>query len=192
MDEILKNMDIAKSDRLINSALEEFSIYPYEKASTNNIVKNARISKGLLYHYFTNKKRLYDSLSAFALNLVVDKINNNIDWDNGDFFVRIKQIVSIKMEITKQYPHIYDFIILYYKNMTINEVKELSKEVTPDLMQKVYTMTQKVYTYNIDYSLFTDDIDIKKALSIINWTFEKSQVQKVGVNSLSALATANR
>ena len=56
MEKIFKNIDIEKRDRIINSALEEFSKNRFEKASTNNIVKNANISKGLLFHYFANKK----------------------------------------------------------------------------------------------------------------------------------------
>ena len=62
MDEILKNIDAEKRDRIINSAIDEFAMYPYEKASTNNIVKNAGISKGLLFHYFENKQELVQHL----------------------------------------------------------------------------------------------------------------------------------
>ncbi len=109
---------------------------------------------------------LYESLKTFALNLVAKKINDEIDWNNGDFFIRMKQVVSIKMEVTNQYPHIYDFIILFYKNKTIDEIKKISNKISPDLIKKVYA-------HNIDYSLFKEDIDLKKALSIIMWTLEK-------------------
>jgi AcrR family transcriptional regulator len=44
MEEILKNMGEEKRNRIINSALEEFSKNSFEKASTNNIVKKAGIS----------------------------------------------------------------------------------------------------------------------------------------------------
>ena len=39
MNEILKNMDAEKRDRIINAALEEFAKNGFDKASTNNIVK---------------------------------------------------------------------------------------------------------------------------------------------------------
>jgi len=160
-------MDPEKRDRIINSAFKEFSFNSYQKASTNKIVADANISKGLLFHYFSSKQVLHEHLRTFAINLVVNKINTEIDWENGDFFERIKKIVAIKMEVTHQYPHIYDFIINFYKEKTIDEIKEMSsKEFSPDLLQKVYAD-------NIDYSLFNKDIDIKKAMSIINWTLEK-------------------
>ena len=43
-----------KQDRMINAALLIFSKAPYKHASTDDIVKEARISKGLLFHYFGN------------------------------------------------------------------------------------------------------------------------------------------
>jgi AcrR family transcriptional regulator len=166
MSELFEKIDSEKRDRIINSALKEFSFNSYEKASTNKIVTDANISKGLLFHYFKNKKQLYDSLLNYTIKLVVTTINESIDWDNGDFFERIKQIVKVKMQMTNKYPHIYDFLIVLYKGKTIEEIKEMSKEFSPDLMEKVYT-------YNIDYSLFSDEIDIQKSMSIIMWTLER-------------------
>ncbi len=46
MNDIIQSIDPEKRDRIINAAIEEFSSFPYEKASTNHIVKNAGISKG--------------------------------------------------------------------------------------------------------------------------------------------------
>ena len=91
LQEILKNMDEVKRDRIINSAIDEFAKYPYAKASTNNIVENAGISKGLLFHYFGNKKDLYDKLSRFVFNKLSDEIKANIDWEQTDILERIKQ-----------------------------------------------------------------------------------------------------
>lgn len=166
MSELFEKIDVDKRDRIINSAMKEFSFNSYEKASTNKIVAGAGISKGLLFHYFKNKKQLFDSLLNYSINLVVQEINKNIEWENGDFFNRIKQVVKIKIKMTHKYPHIYDFVMLLYKSKTIDEIKEMSKEFSPDLMQKVYT-------YNIDYSLFNEEHDMQKSMSIIMWTLEK-------------------
>ena len=47
-----------KQVRIINACLAEFAANGYDKASTNSIVMKANIS-GILFHYFSNKKRLY-------------------------------------------------------------------------------------------------------------------------------------
>ena len=41
-----------KQDRMINASLKIFSRGGYRHASTDEIVKEAGISKGLLFHYF--------------------------------------------------------------------------------------------------------------------------------------------
>jgi len=43
-------LDDEKKDRILNAAMKEFR-YGYVKASTDIIVKEAGISKGLLFHY---------------------------------------------------------------------------------------------------------------------------------------------
>ena len=44
-----------KQDRMINAGLKTFAKYGYRHATTDEIVKEAAISKGLLFHYFDNK-----------------------------------------------------------------------------------------------------------------------------------------
>lgn len=51
-EELLSEMDPDKRLRLINAAMKEFSENHFDKASTNTIVKEVGISKGLLNHYF--------------------------------------------------------------------------------------------------------------------------------------------
>ena len=81
----------------------------FEKASTNNIVKKAGISKGLLFHYFSNKRELYEKLEEFTLKTISEKVKNEIDWQGTDIFDRLKQITIIKLKIIDKYPFIYDF-----------------------------------------------------------------------------------
>ena len=44
-----------KQDRMVNAALKVFALNGYQHASTDDIVKEAHISKGLLFHYFDSK-----------------------------------------------------------------------------------------------------------------------------------------
>lgn len=165
MNEILMNMGAEKRDRIINSALMEFSKNGFKKASTNKIVVEAGISKGLLFHYFINKKGLYDHLEKFSIETVMKNITDKLNWDESDFFERVKQIVLIKIQVTAQYPYIYDFMIKTYENMTADDIFEYRENLSPGLLQKVYT-------YNIDYSKFKDSMDIKKVTQIIQWSLE--------------------
>ena len=51
------NLEKEKKERILESAMAEFNIHGYTGASTNNIVKNAEISKGSLFNYFENKDK---------------------------------------------------------------------------------------------------------------------------------------
>lgn len=166
MDEILKNIDIEKRDRIINSALEEFSRNRYNKASTNNIVKGANISKGLLFHYFENKKVLYEYLKKFAIEALIEAINEKIDWNETDFFSRIKQVAIIKGELGNRYPYIYDFILEMFEGKSMNELNEYREKIAPGLLEQIYVK-------NIDFSKFREGIDMQRTMSIIRWTIEK-------------------
>ncbi|MBR6395680.1 MAG: helix-turn-helix transcriptional regulator, partial [Lachnospiraceae bacterium] len=59
MNERFFELKKEKQDRMINAALRVFSQYGYRHASTDEIVREAGISKGLLFHYFESKKGLY-------------------------------------------------------------------------------------------------------------------------------------
>ncbi|WP_273326335.1 TetR/AcrR family transcriptional regulator [Vallitalea guaymasensis] len=164
MYEAFNKIKKEKQDKIINSAMEEFSKYGYEKASTNNIVANANISKGLLFHYFSNKQGLFDFLINYSFEVMINEINEKVNWEEMDIFDRLKEIFMIKMKVSRKYPRIFHFfnIILEYKS-----VEEIMKE------ERVSNLLSKIYFQDIDYTKFKEDIDPVKALNIIKWTFEK-------------------
>ena len=159
-------MNPEKRDRIINAALEEFSNNSFDKASTNNIVKNAGISKGLLFHYFDNKKSLHEFLEKYVVKIVIASLQNNLDWDESDFFNRMKQIALIKGRLTLRFPSIFEFFTNIIKDKDYNEILEYRENYAPGLLEKVYT-------HNIDYSKFKPDLDMEKTMKIINWVIEK-------------------
>jgi TetR/AcrR family transcriptional regulator len=162
------NLDTEKQDRIINAAIKEFAQKGYDRASTNEIVKDAEISKGLLFHYFGNKKQLYLFLFDYCYEIIADEFYKKIDLSERDFFIRIRQAVLIKMDLLNKYPEIFKFIEEAFF--------EDSPEVKAELEKKIKELNDfnigKVYE-GIDMSKFRDDMDIQKILKIITFTFEK-------------------
>ena len=63
MNEKFFDLKKEKQDRMINAALKVFALHGYRHACTDDIVKEAAISKGLLFHYFGSKLLyLYDDV----------------------------------------------------------------------------------------------------------------------------------
>lgn len=166
MEELLINVDEAKKVNIINSAMKEFGKNTFQKASTNVIVEDAGISKGLLFHYFGTKTKLYEYLEYFTMKVMTENITGKIDWEQQDIFLRLKDISMIKFNIFQDYPYLADFSLTVFQDKTVEEIMHKN----PDYPLELYS---QIYTKNIDYSLFKEGIDVEKAINIIQWTLEK-------------------
>jgi TetR/AcrR family transcriptional regulator len=162
------NLDPEKQDRIINAAINEFAQKGYDNASTNEMVKEAGISKGLLFHYFKNKKQLFFFLFDYCYNIVADEFYKKVDLAESDFFKRIRQAVQIKMDLQTKYPDILTFI------------QEAFMQDSPEIKDEFDKKKQELNAVNIgiiydgiDLTKFRDDVDVQKILKVISWTFEK-------------------
>lgn len=178
MAEIMAGIDPEKRDRIINAAIEEFASFPYEKASTNNIVKKAGISKGLLFHYFDSKQSLYDQLIGFVIDMMYKATIDRIDWSETDLFERLKKLAVIKLEISRNYPHLFDFMLKMLSNKQASKVADimaLYKSYGIDFQQ----VNEDIYTRNVDYARFRDPSTIRETINIVRWALEKFGEEKL-------------
>lgn len=161
-------INIEKKYRILNAALDEFARNGYKKASTDNIVKAANISKGSLFYYFKNKKRLFLFIYDYTLDVLVKEFFIKIDLSETDLFTRLRQMLVIKYKIIKQYPEMFNFILAAY-NEDLHSIKE-------ELEKKNKEFTQNSFNkllLGINLSKFKDGLDIKKCINIIVWTLER-------------------
>ena len=68
----------AKQDRMINAALKIFALSGYRHASTDDIVREAGISKGLLFHYFGSKIGLYSFLFEYSARFMLLELSREV------------------------------------------------------------------------------------------------------------------
>ncbi|NQD68020.1 TetR/AcrR family transcriptional regulator [Bacillus haikouensis] len=170
-------MNIDKQERIINAAMQEFVKAGFEKASTNEIVKEAQISKGSLFNYFRNKKDLYIFLIENAVN-ILEQIYDQIDLNERDLFERLNQVGFIKLNIQKKYPLVFDFL----KSIRTEEAVEVKEEIDQLIGNWLDDGLKRLYQ-NLDWSKFREDVDPEKAVQILNWTmvgFAEQQISKLG------------
>ncbi len=161
------NISPDKQDRIVNAALKEFAQKGYQLASTNEIVKEAEISKGMLFHYFNNKKALYLYLYDHVTEVSMGQLYARINWDEKDLLIRYQQVARLKFELFEKYPEIFNFLKGVYKEDThelIGDLEQRKKKLLESSLNKLFA--------DIDLSKFRDGTDISKAISIINWTLE--------------------
>ncbi len=161
------NIDSEKQERIINAASKEFSQKGYDNASTNEIVKEAGISKGLLFHYFNNKKGLYLFLYDYLQEMFMNKIYEKINWNEKDLFIRYREIGLLKFELFKSYPETVNFIKVAY----LEESNEVKSELEHRRNISITAAYQKLFT-DFEHSKFKEGIDINKAIQIIFWSME--------------------
>ncbi len=158
------SLESKKQERIINAALKEFARNGYDKASTNEIVKEAEISKGSLFNYFNNKKDLF----LFLLNhvaKVIEQIYSEVDWNEPDFFERMRQLGLVKFKIYKKFPYSFNFL----KALAHEDAAEVKTAISKVKKTLVSTGLERGYQ-NIDWTKFREDFNRKKVINIINWT----------------------
>jgi AcrR family transcriptional regulator len=60
--------DFEHRDDLLRAAIDEFGARSYEAASLNRVLSASGVSKGQLYHHFTNKQGLYLALVEWMID----------------------------------------------------------------------------------------------------------------------------
>ncbi|WP_324823900.1 TetR/AcrR family transcriptional regulator [Sinanaerobacter sp. ZZT-01] len=151
--------------RIVNCGFEVFAKNSFEKASTNLIVENAEISRGLLYHYFRNKKELFEFLLYFSGKKIISNMVDSVDWSNTDFLLRVRQALISKIETLAEYPYLYEFCDKYARDYA----EELAQKLMPDI-------SSRLFKENLDFSQLRKEVDVELMKSTI-------------VNALSKLIT---
>lgn len=159
------NVSNEKVYRIVNSAFKVFSNNDFDKASTALIVKDAEISRGLLYHYFISKQELFEYLQYFSYHIISESMAREIDWESDDIFDRLSKSMKVKLELIKKYPHVFDFFNRYPNLMTPEKVKEYQED--ENLATK-----RNFYSYNVDYSKIKDDLDFDLLLTVSRLTIK--------------------
>lgn len=99
-----------KQDRMINAALKVFALNGYRHASTDDIVKEAGISKGLLFHYFGSKSGVYEFIYEYSVRYMVLELGTKISRSETDLFEITKQVELARMDAMKGYPYMQQFL----------------------------------------------------------------------------------
>ncbi|MCM1184970.1 MAG: TetR/AcrR family transcriptional regulator [Lachnoclostridium sp.] len=99
-----------KQDRMINAALKVFAKNGYRHASTDDMVREAAISKGLLFHYFGSKLGLYTFVYDYSVRYMTLELGTVVDPKETDLFELMKQTAGAKLHAMRGYPYMQQFL----------------------------------------------------------------------------------
>jgi TetR/AcrR family transcriptional regulator len=165
--ERLDNLPEDKKEKIIAASLQEFAAKGYEQASTNTITHDAGISKGLLFHYFGSKKKLFLWLVDHCLELGQQWFRQKKLTLSSDIVERALEIGVLKLE----YFHQHQRVSLFLATAFMDPPKELQDEMAARIKIRT-TEALKLLYGDVDMSLFREGIDKNKAMEMLMMTME--------------------
>jgi AcrR family transcriptional regulator len=156
-----------KRERILNAAISEFAQKGFKNASTNEIVKEAGISKGLIFHYFKNKKQLYLFLYDYLMEILVEEYFQKPWVAERDFLEKMRLASLAKLELFRKHPLIFKFFLTAY----VETDAEVRYELEGRKLKSIGMNLPKIYD-NVDLSNVRDGIDHQKAIQLMTWALE--------------------
>lgn len=163
-----------KSNLIIRTALEEFSAKDFDKASINQISKNAGLSAGNLYYYFENKEDLYMTVVEHVMkemNMDLTESSSTLTVDT--FWESIKLGVLKRLEVSIRDREVGFFInrlFEYDTSKEINTIEQKFKEKLRDELRVIFNMGVKIGAIRSDLPTdFLFNIHLNLVLTTNRW-----------------------
>lgn len=138
-----------RRERILEVGIEEFSSKGYENANINVIAKNAGISIGLMYKYFSTKEDLFITCISRGMR-ILEEIIQDIMNSNDKLLVKAEKLIRATCVHSKKNAN---YIRLY------NEItSEKGSERTKMLVEEIESQSSGVYITAIAQALAKGDV----------------------------------
>ncbi len=169
MNEKFFELKKEKQDRIINAALKIFAKDGYKRASTDDMVKEASISKGLLFHYFGSKIGLYAFVYDYSAKYMQFELSHAVDREERDLFELRKQTELAKVRVLKNYPYMQQFLNRAQSEDDKNALAETAAA------RKQYQNTLNALADQADTGAFLSPEAAAKTMRIMDYTIQGLQ-----------------
>ncbi len=155
-----------KQDRMINAALKVFAIQGYRHGSTDDIVREAAVSKGLLFPSFGSKVGVYQFIYDYSVRYMTLELRSTVDSKESDLFMVIRQVERARMHAMRGYPYMQQFLNrsmsedCYEALLAVEEKKNVLEEAGAAINAQ------------IDYTALPAGIDGEKLRRMLDFTIK--------------------
>lgn len=157
-----------RQDLIRNSAMLEFGDNTFKKTSADAIAKRAGVSKGLLFHYFKDKRELYLYLFQYAIDVSVGKYDAWVNYfEEKDFFLALERGHKIKMDLVRRHPGLFRFVMrAYYEQDSLLTPKVRKK------LDSVLERTTEDFLSRMDLHKFKPGADPRQVIRMLTLVSE--------------------
>ena len=152
---------------LITAAISEFATAGYLAASTNHIVEAAGVSKGLLFHYFGDKKGLYIEAVQTCIAEVMRRFDERLGPTSPDLFERLSQYTLAKWSLIEKDPTTFAFL----QEAMTDPPAELRDALLASTAEITVSTYQRLFQ-GIDTTAFRPGVTVEQAMLLLSWTFD--------------------
>lgn len=139
-----RETSIEVKEKIINAALEEFSQNGYQAASTNVICKKAKVSKGLIYHYYGSKENIYLAVIRYFIDRFKENITISIEDSNKKGIDYISEYFNAKFKFYGENPQYSKLILNLLLNnkvegakVLVNEFEEYNNSILYEIIKNI-------------------------------------------------------
>ncbi|TYO93932.1 TetR/AcrR family transcriptional regulator [Desulfallas thermosapovorans] len=159
-------------NQILNSAVQLFGTKGYHATSIQDICRLAGVSKGAIFHYFSNKIELLFEIHEVIIDILLDKYNNVLDHFESSPTLKLKQLVNISVELVVEYKPYIAVLFREYKNLQNDDHYFLITKAKRDQCESV---VQEVIRQGVTSGEFRQDIELsimaKLFFGVCNWTY---------------------
>ena len=186
-----------RRQQIIVAAKRVFSGKGFNKATMEDIAKEAELSPGTLYLYFKNKEELYASLSLRILQYLHIRVSHVNKETNLSPNEKLHALTEAMYDV-------YDFDPLIIINMFHLQSSEILKNLSESLLDEIKELSQKsigaiakIFKTGIDQGIYVDrhpmalaDIFWSMFSGVVLWEASKKVLSSDKDYLKSTLATA--
>ena len=147
-------------EAILNSALYLFSIYGYQAVGIDDIARHCNCSRGLIYHYFTDKENLFNDMMHLVAGKMFE-ITESIDYskDAGVALKELLDLLLVKLNGSKLERFDDNYACVFYLILNLH-------------LQRDYVPKPRVDISN-------RPLERKRLFEIIYYLIDKGQKEKV-------------
>lgn len=149
-----------KQKNVINAGFLCFGQNGYNKTSMQDIADKSGVSKASLFSYFKTKQDMYLFLYDFAGKEITNRLSKGTD----DYFECAKMYVKTMAEASKDYPNLFDFIVLQAQRKDFSDIKGII-----DVANNVCKTNFDVLYSNVNWSKFRDGWNKETVTNLFNF-----------------------
>ena len=147
--EAFERISEERRERILEVAIDEFSSKGYEKANINIIARNAGISIGLMYKYFSTKEDLFLTCIARGMRILEQTLEELME-SRDKLLVKAQKLIHATCELSRKNEN----YIKLYNELTAE--KDSKRAVS--LAREIESRTSRIYITAIAQALAGGDV----------------------------------